>query len=84
MKIKKKNPTIGIGNGNEYLFPNIWEWEIAKFGTNWKFLNASSTLSTMLSLHICANSCLLFSLNKLSLFRVKFTQSTEKGCLETT
>ena len=38
----------------------------------------------MLSLPSCANSCLICSLNKLSLFKVNFTQTSEKGCIETT
>ena len=55
-----------------------------KFGSQLGIRNASSTFSTMLSLSSCPNSCLVFSLNKLSLFKVHLTPSTEKECLETT
>ena len=43
-----------------------------------------ATFSTMFSLYNCANSCLVLSLNNLSLFKVNLTPSTEKGCTEIT
>ena len=81
--------TFGIGNGNENLFPYIWEWEMASsfpksWECNWEFWNASSIFSIMLSLSSCANSCFEFSLNYLSLFKVNLTPSTKNRCIETT
>ena len=58
-------------------FPKSWE-------CNTESWNSSFMFSTMLSLSSCANSCLVFSLNKLSLFKVNLTPSIEKGCIETT
>ena len=86
---KFNSQLLGLERGMNYQIPNCWDWECKLYsqhlgmgncisfpenlGTDLGIQNVSWTLIDMLRLPSCANSCLLFSWNKLSLFKVNFS-----------